>query len=261
MAYLAKIAGSVDGLRQMDKDGLAVQTPGTLKALGHLERALLYLVRACDQFNVLFGRGAHGHDLARMIFHAMDLGGRDLQAIQYPTLPSPRLALLIPAVQWGGRDHESAPQASLLAADFPKARPQDFDTFVRQADLKLGPKPPKARVGTLDEWRKHCFRAAWTFAIHYGAEYYVHLHRLVSFLAEGAEFDADRYPFHVVQAIFEWCLSSFCWALRELYREFCVQLQNDHPTLEDLLALAFVPRPPAAHSLYTVPNATPPAPG
>ena len=179
----------------MQRDGLTPATPGTLQALTSVERNIVFLIRMCETMNVPFCKGVYDRQLAKDIFHSCDIGTQDFQNLGIEVRPTARLALLTAAARAGGRDHDSASGTSLLVADFPKASTEDFDAYKPEKELKCTGKPPKSRVATVDEWRKHGVRFARWWAAFYGAPYLRVIKYTVECLPDRSENLPAVYPF------------------------------------------------------------------
>ena len=135
-----RLLQAVDGIRRsQDEDKVAQK--GTLGAIGRPEELDVYLARGCDTLEVevcgtLVGRELF-HGLKRACEHAKHV----MQAVQWPTVVTNRLAYGIAAFTWGGRDHGSLPDWAVSVADFPHCKAEEFDAYTMPPGTKLEPRP------------------------------------------------------------------------------------------------------------------------
>eukprot|EP00959_Pyramimonas_sp_CCMP1952_P303331 6347917-Pyramimonas_sp.AAC.1 len=64
-----------------------------------------------------------------------------MQAVNWPTTVTNRMAYGIAAFCWGDRDHKDLAEWSVSVADFPHCKAEVFDAYTMPTSCKLEPRP------------------------------------------------------------------------------------------------------------------------
>ena len=130
-------------------DGSGTQPPGTIKGLGRQAEELVFLMRACRQYDVKVGEGEHGQALANGLIAAQVGAATKLRSAGFRQRMTQRLAVGIAGPYWGAHEKHA-----LSASDFIGYTDAELDQFAseargtKQGSQEQRPAPPTR----FDEW-------------------------------------------------------------------------------------------------------------
>ena len=127
-------------------EGGGSQPPGTLKGLGKQSEELVFLMRACGQYDVKVGEGEHGQALANGLIAAQVGAATRLRSAGFRQKMTQRLAIGLAGPFWGVHERHA-----LSASDFIGYTDAELDQFASEARGAKGTndqRPPTR----FDEW-------------------------------------------------------------------------------------------------------------
>lgn len=131
-------------------EGAGTQPQGTIKGLGRQSEELVFLLRACGQYEVKIGEGEHGQALANSLLAAQVGASTKLRQAGFKQKMTPRLAIGLAGPYWGVQE-----RFALSAADFVSFTDAELDQFASEAarTAKQGadqrpPQPTGSRRGS-----------------------------------------------------------------------------------------------------------------
>eukprot|EP00435_Cladocopium_sp_Y103_P073900 s35_g45.t1 len=149
-------------------DGSGSQPAGTLKGLGRQSEELVFLMRACGQYDVKIGENEHGQALANGLISAQVGAATKLRSAGFRQRMTQRLAIGLAGPYWGAHERHA-----LSAADFIGYTDAELDQFASEARGAKGgsqeqrPAPPTR----FDEWVARVRRQTDVWCLLYGAEW------------------------------------------------------------------------------------------
>jgi len=175
----------------------APHAAGTLKGLGKQAEEVVFLMRACGQYDVQLGQGEHGQALANTLLAAQVGASTKLRNAGFRQKMTNRLAVGIAGAHWG--THE---RFCLSVADFLTYTDAELDAFASEAKGAKGsdqrPTPPQR----LDDWIARTKRQNDTWCLVYGAEWRDVRHNAMETLAEWHHLaQPHRWPLNVIMDI------------------------------------------------------------
>ena len=214
----------------------APHAAGTLKGLGKQAEEVVFLMRACGQYDVQLGQGEHGQALANTLLAAQVGASTKLRNAGFRQKMTNRLAVGIAGAHWG--THE---RFCLSVADFLTYTDAELDAFASEAKGAKGsdqrPTPPQR----LDDWIARTKRQNDTWCLVYGAEWRDVRHNAMETLAEWHLAQPHRWPLNVIMDIWE----ELHWRIGEEFRELLRQLKKfanrETMTLTELRFHALLP--------------------
>eukprot|EP00435_Cladocopium_sp_Y103_P070537 s29_g35.t1 len=124
-------------------DGSGSQPAGTLKGLGRQSEQLVFLMRACGQYDVRVGEGEHGQALANGLIAAQVGAATKLRSSGFRQRMTQQLAIGIAGPYWGVHEKHA-----LSASDFIGYTDAELDQFASEVRASKGgsqeqrPAPP-----------------------------------------------------------------------------------------------------------------------
>ena len=220
-------------------EGSGTQPAGTLKGLNRQSEELVYLMRACGQYDVKVGAGEHGQGLANALLAAQVGASTRLRTAGFRQKMSQRLAVGLAGPYWGVNDKHA-----LSAADFVGYTDAELDQFASEARGGKGAAEQRPPAPTrFDEWVARVRRQNDVWALLYGAEWKPVRNNALELLSEWHLSSPHRWPLNVVMDLWEelhWrCVEDFKVVLRNLKRE----IGRETITLNELKFHALMPGP------------------
>eukprot|EP00435_Cladocopium_sp_Y103_P002944 s2186_g1.t1 len=221
-------------------DGSGTQPAGTLKGLGRQSEELVFLMRACGQYDVKIGEGEHGQALANGLIAAQVGAATKLRSSGFRQRMTQRLAIGLAGPYWG--IHE---KHALSASDFIGYTDAELDQFASEV---RGPKGMTAEQRPalptrFDEWVARVRRQTDVWCLVYGAEWRQVRTSALELLSEWHLSLPHRWPLNVVMDLWEelhWrCMEDFKEILRRLKKE----IGRETLTLPELKFHALLPGP------------------
>ncbi|CAL1141284.1 unnamed protein product [Cladocopium goreaui] len=220
-------------------EGAGSQPVGTLKGLGRQSEELVFLMRACGQYDVKVGENEHGQALANGLLAAQVGSATRLRSSGFRQKMTQRLAIGLAGPYWGAHEKHA-----LSAADFIGYTDAELDQFASEA---RGPKggaeqrpPPPTRF---DEWVARVRRQTDVWCLVYGAEWRAVKNSALELLSEWHLSLPHRWPLNVIMDLWEelhWrCMEDFKDLLRKLKKE----VGRETMTLSEVKFHALLPGP------------------
>ncbi|CAK9065491.1 unnamed protein product [Durusdinium trenchii] len=153
-------------LVRQQTEGAGGQVPGTIRGLNKQSEELVFLLRACGQYQVRVGAEEHGQALANSLLSAQVGASTKLRAAGFRQRMSTRLAVGIAGPYWGIQE-----KYGLSAADFLSYTDAELDQFASEAKVMKNTDqrpPPPSRF---DEWTARVRRQTDVWCLVYGEEW------------------------------------------------------------------------------------------
>ena len=205
---------------------------GTIKALGRTSEELVFLLRACGQYNVQVGDGEYGANLANALISAQAGASTKLRAAGFRQKVTTRLAVGLAGPYWGTQE-----KYALSASDFVPCTDAELDQFAiesRTGKAMSEQRPPMpARCG---DWLS---READVWALVYGAEWRAVRDHAANTLGEGHLETPHKWPLQVLCEVWE----ELHWSeeLKGELRKIKKLAGRETMTLQDLKFYALMP--------------------
>ena len=220
-------------------EGGGVQPPGTIRGLNRQSEELVFLMRACGQYNVVVGAGEHGQALANSLLAAQVGAATKLRAAGFRQRMTTRLAVGIAGPYWGANDKHA-----LSASDFLSFTDAELDQFASENKSNKGASeqrpPPPSRF---DEWVARVRRQTDVWCLVYGEEWRTVRTSAVELLAQWHLAYPHRWPLHIVMDLWE----ELSWRLMEDFKEILRKLKKEvgreTMTLNEVRFHALLPGP------------------
>ena len=176
----------------------APHASGTLKGLGKQSEEVVFLMRACGQYDVQLGQGEHGQALANTLLAAQVGASTRLRNAGFRQKMTTRLAVGIAGGHWG--THE---KYCLSVADFLTFTDAELDAFASESKGgKVNDQRPAAPQ-RLDEWLARAKRQTDTWCLVYGSEWREVRTHAMETLAAWHLSQPHRWPLNVIMDIWE----------------------------------------------------------
>ena len=220
-------------------EGAGSQPAGTLKGLGRQAEELVFLMRACGQYDVKVGENEHGQALANGLLAAQIGSATKLRSSGFRQKMTQRLAIGLAGPYWGVHEKHA-----LSAADFIGYTDAELDQFASEARGPKGgaeqrPQPPTR----FDEWVARVRRQTDVWCLVYGAEWRPVRTSALELLSEWHLSLPHRWPLNVIMDLWEelhWrCMEDFKDLLRKLKKE----VGRETMTLSEVKFHALLPGP------------------
>ena len=196
---------------------VAPQAAGTLRGLGKQSEEIVFLMRACGQYDVQLGQGEHGQALANTLLAAQVGASTKLRNAGFRQKMTGRLAVGIAGAHWG--THE---RFCISVADFLTYTDAELDAFASEAKGgKVSDQRP-AQPQRLDDWLARTKRQTDTWCLVYGTEWREVRNNAMEKLAEWHLAQPHKWPLNVVMDIWE----ELHWRIGEEFREVLRQLKK-----------------------------------
>ena len=210
--------------------------PGTLKGLGRVSEELVFLLRACNQYQVTIGAGEQGQALANALLSAQVGASTKLRKAGFKQKVTPRLAIGLAGPYWGTGDKHA-----LTVADFVSHTDAELDAYVQEARLNkpgIDQKPAPPRI---EEWEARARRQNEVWTLLYGAEWKPVRTLAVDLLIEWHQGEPHKWPLTVVAEIWEELHWRFIEELKETLRLLKKEANRETMTLPDIKFYALLP--------------------
>ena len=220
-------------------EGGGAQPPGTLKGLGKQAEELVFLMRACGQYEVKVGEGEHGQALANGLIAAQVGAATRLRSAGFRQKMTQRLAIGLAGPFWGVHERHA-----LSASDFIGYTDAELDQFASEARGTKGANEQRPPVPTrFDEWVARVRRQTDVWCLVYGSEWRAVRTNALELLSEWHLSSPHKWPLTVVMDLWEelhWrCMEDFKDILRRLKKE----VGRETLTLAELKFHALLPGP------------------
>ena len=215
----------------------AAPAPGTVKGLTRQSEELVFLVRACNQYDVVVGAGEQGQALANGLLSAQVGASTKLRKAGFKQKVTSRLAIGIAGPYWGTQD-----KFSLNAADFVPHTDAELDAHVQEirankASAEQKPTPPTK----FEDWEARARRQNDVWALVYGAEWKPVRNHAVGLLKEWHQAEPHKWPLQIVAEIWEELHWRFWEELKETLRLLKKEAGRESMSLADVKFFALLP--------------------
>ena len=211
-------------------EGNSSQPAGTLKGLGRNHEEIVFLIRACGQYEVLLGGGDHGQALANSLIAAQVGASTKLRQAGFKQKMTQRLAVGLAGGFWGVHEKHC-----LSASEFVCFTDAELDAFASEA---RAPKsqgdqrpPPPTR---LDEWVARVKRQNEVWALVYGQEWKPVKNNAVDLLAEWHQASPHKWPLGVIVDIWEEVQWRFVEEIKQIVRDLKKEVGRETMTLSEI---------------------------
>ena len=213
---------------------------GTLKGLGRQAEEIVFVIRACGQYNVGLGAGEHGQALANALLAAQVGSSTKLRQAGFKQKMTPRLAVGIAGGFWGVHEKHC-----LSASEFVCYTDAELDAFASEArgTSKGGSEqrpPPPTR---LDEWVARVKRQNDTWALVYGEEWREVRASAVELLAGWHQAYPHKWPLNVIVDCWEELHWRFVEEIKSLIHSLKKEVGRETLTLAELRFHCLMPGP------------------
>ena len=211
-------------------EGSGSQPAGTLKGLGRTHEEIVFLIRACGQYEVVLGGGDHGQALANSLIAAQVGASTRLRQAGFKQKMTQRLAIGLAGAHWGVHEKHC-----LSASEFVCFTDAELDAFASEA---RGAKahgdqrpPPPTR---LDEWVSRAKRQNEVWALVYGQEWKPVKNNAVDLLAEWHQASPHKWPLGVIVDIWEEIHWRFVEEIKQIIRDLKKEVGRETMTLSEI---------------------------
>ena len=249
-------AGAVEGQGQMDDIARAIQSQtaeiaslvknhtdanavpaGTIKGLNRVSEELVFLLRACNQYQVTIGAGEQGQALANALLSAQVGASTRLRRSGFKQKVTTRLAVGLAGPYWGTQDKHA-----LTASDFVAHTDAELDAFVQELRTnKPGHDQRPAPPNKIEDWEARVRRQNDVWALVYGMEWKPVRNHALALLLEWHQAEPHKWPLSVVSEIWEELHWRFLEELKETLRLLKKEANRETMSLQDIKFYALLP--------------------
>ncbi|CAK9114808.1 unnamed protein product [Durusdinium trenchii] len=225
-------------LVRQQTEGAGGQVPGTIRGLNKQSEELVFLLRACGQYQVRVGAEEHGQALANSLLSAQIGASTKLRAAGFRQRMSTRLAVGIAGPYWGIQE-----KYGLSAADFLSYTDAELDQFASEAKVMKNTDqrpPPPSRF---DEWTARVRRQTDVWCLVYGEEWRAVRNNALNLLSEWHLSHPHRWPLAIVIDIWEEIHWRFLEELKDVLRSLKKEIGRETISLTELKFHALLPGP------------------
>ncbi|CAE6959396.1 unnamed protein product [Symbiodinium sp. CCMP2592] len=211
--------------------------PGTIKGLNRTSEELVFLLRACNQYQVTVGAGEQGQALANALLSAQVGASTKLRRAGFKQKVTSRLAIGLAGPYWGTQEKHA-----LNATDFVAHTDAELDAFVQELrSSKAGPDQRPQPPSKLEDWEGRVRRQNDVWALVYGSEWKpVRTHALERLL-EWHQAEPHKWPLTVLMDVWEELHWRFFEELKETLRLLKKEAGRETMSLPDIKFYALMP--------------------
>lgn len=211
---------------------------GTLKGLGKGAEELVFLMRACGQYQIRLGEGEHGQALANALVAAQVGASSKLRAAGFRQKMTQRLAVGLAGGFWGVHERHC-----LGASEFVAYTDAELDAFSSEAKNQRTQEQRPQNPQRLDEWIVRVKRQTDVWCLVYGEEWRGVKTNAMDLLAEWHMAMPHKWPLTVVMDIWEELHWRFIEEMKELVRQLKKEAARESMTLTEMRFHALLPGP------------------
>eukprot|EP00435_Cladocopium_sp_Y103_P012460 s1027_g3.t1 len=220
-------------------EGGGVQPTGTIKGLNRQSEELVFLMRACGQYNVQVGGGEHGQALANSLLAAQVGASTKLRSAGFRQKMTTRLAVGIAGPYWGTNE-----KFALSASDFLSFTDAELDQFASENKGSKGPLDQRPPLPVrFDEWVARVRRQTDVWCLVYGEEWRTVRTSALDLLSQWHLAYPHRWPLAIIMDLWE----ELAWRLMEDFKDILRKLKKEIGretlTLNELRFHALLPGP------------------
>eukprot|EP00438_Fugacium_kawagutii_P016301 Skav208504 [mRNA] locus=scaffold1658:140020:151562:+ [translate_table: standard] len=222
-------------------EGSGSQPPGTVKGLTRQSEELVFLLRACGQYEVKIGEGEHGQALANGLLAAQAGSSNRLRQAGLRQRVTVRLAVGLAGPYWG-----TSERYALSAADFVSFTDAELDQFAYEASKNTKQHQSDQRAPApvrFDDWIGRVRRQTDVWCLAYGAEWRMVCAKALELLSEWHLSCPHRWPLQVIMDIWEELHLQFFETLKQTLRDIKKAAGRETLTLPELRFHALAPGP------------------
>ena len=224
-------------VRNQQEGGIHPQ--GSIKGLSKMSEELVYLMRACDQYDVKVCPGDVGSALANALLSAQVGASTKLRALGFRKKISARLAVGLAGPYWGTSD-----KFALSAADFVQVTDAELDAFASESrttkqQSEQRPAPPTR----LDDWVSRVTRQNQVWALTYGMEWLEVRQHALELLSGWHQELPHKWPLQIVMEAWEELHWRFIEEMKELLRQLKKTAKRESMSLSEIRFHALLPGP------------------
>ena len=211
--------------------------PGTIKGLNRTSEELVFLLRACNQYQVTIGAGEQGQALANALLSAQVGASTKLRKAGFKQKVTNRLAVGLAGPYWGTQEKHA-----LVAADFVPHTDAELDAFVQEIrSNKPGADQRPAPPTKLEDWEGRVRRQNDVWALVYGEEWKPVKSHALELLLEWHQAEPHKWPLLVLMEVWEELHWRFLEELKEILRLLKKEAGRETMSLADIKFYALLP--------------------
>ena len=185
---------------------------GAVKGLKRASEELVFLLRACDQYQVTIGAGEQGQALANALLSAQVGASTRLRKAGFKQKVTTRLAVGLAGPYWGTQEKHA-----LMVADFVARADAELDAFVQELRTnRPGHDQRPAPPNKIEDWEARVRRQNDVWSLVYGAEWKPVRSHALSLLLDWHQAEPHKWPLSVVSEIWEELHWRFFEELKEI---------------------------------------------
>ena len=211
---------------------------GTLKGLGKGTEELVFLMRACGQYQIRLGEGEHGQALANALVAAQVGASSKLRTAGFRQKMTQRLAVGLAGGFWGVHERHC-----LGASEFVAFTDAELDAFSSEQRGQKAQEQRPQNPQKLDEWIVRVKRQTDVWCLVYGEEWRGVKANAMELLAEWHTALPHKWPLSVVMDIWEELHWRFMEEMKELVRLLKKEAARESMTLTEMRFHALLPGP------------------
>lgn len=214
----------------------SIHPQGSLKGLSKLSEEMVYVMRACDQYQVSICLGEVGGALGSALMAAQVGAATKLRAMGFRQRMTSRLAIGLAGPFWGNRE-----KYCLSASDFIQYTDAELDAFANERSVKATADQRPAPPTRLDEWLARVKRQNEVWRLVYGEEWREVRESAVDTLAGWHQECPHKWPLHVVMDAWEELRWRFLEEVKEVIRLLKKEAKRESVTLSEFRFYALLP--------------------
>lgn len=210
---------------------------GSMKGLGKQPEELVFLMRACGQYDVRLCPGEHGQSLAQGLMAAQHGAATKLRNLGCRQKMTQRMAIALAGPYWG--THE---KFAIGVADFIAFTDAELDSYAWEASrpktvVETRPAPPTR----LEEWEARVRRHIDMWCLVYGEEWRSVKTRAAHLLATWHSGAPHQWPLTVMMDCWEELHWRFLEELKDVLRRLKTEAGRESMTLNEVKFHALMP--------------------
>ena len=211
---------------------------GSVKGLNRLSEEMVFVMRACDQYQVAVCPGEVGASLAQALLAAQVGAATKLRAMGFRQRMTSRLAIGIVGPYWGSMDKHC-----LGAADFIQYTDAELDAFATERQVKGSVEQKPAAPTKLEDWMARVKRQNEVWRLLYGEEWKDVREYCADTLAGWHQECPHKWPLQVIMDAWEELHWRFMEEIKELIRGLKKMAKRESMSLQELRFYALLPGP------------------
>lgn len=210
---------------------------GTLKGLAKLSEELVFLMRACGQYDVKLCPNEYGQSLAQGLLSAQHGAATRLRNLGCRQKMTPRLAIGLAGPYWGTQE-----KYAVSVADFVAYTDAELDTYAWEAGKAKPQSESRPAAPTrLEEWESRVRRQIDIWCLTYGEEWREVKTKAAKLLATWHTSAPHQWPLTVLMDCWEELHWRFTEELKEILRSLKREAGRETMTLNEVKFHALMP--------------------